>query len=226
MRGTRLPCNGVLIFVGTGPASPKPSDQLRNPCVLFFELVTFVSETRIRAYSASLTAGTGRTRMAKTPESTKAAPLDPTELKGRRLGRVLTKLKKVTREQVHEALQPGRSGRHADGLHRRGDHPQRGHRGPARRDGEHLPGRAPRVRRRIAIHHNRDEEPGQLPGGGRLAAADGLQGGGGRLTGGRDRQGAVGPLRRPGHVNGHDHGRAGGVGRAGGAGRTGGVDRP
>ena len=43
--------------------------------------------------------------MAETPESTKAAPLDPKELKGRRLGRVLTKLKKVTREQVHEALQ-------------------------------------------------------------------------------------------------------------------------
>jgi len=30
--------------------------------------------------------------------------LDPKELKGRRLGRVLTKLRKVTREQVHEAL--------------------------------------------------------------------------------------------------------------------------
>ncbi len=33
------------------------------------------------------------------------SPVDPTELKGRRLGRVLTKLKKVTREQVQEALQ-------------------------------------------------------------------------------------------------------------------------
>ncbi|MHC4991108.1 MAG: GspE/PulE family protein [Planctomycetota bacterium] len=43
--------------------------------------------------------------MAKTPESTKAAPVDPKELKGRRIGRILTKLKKVTREQVHEALQ-------------------------------------------------------------------------------------------------------------------------
>jgi len=43
--------------------------------------------------------------MAKTPEPTKAADPGPTELKGRRLGRVLTKLKKVTREQVHEALQ-------------------------------------------------------------------------------------------------------------------------
>jgi len=32
------------------------------------------------------------------------SPMDPTELKGRRLGRVLTKLKKVTREQVQEAL--------------------------------------------------------------------------------------------------------------------------
>ena len=31
--------------------------------------------------------------------------MDPKELKGRRLGRVLTKLKKVTRDQVHEALQ-------------------------------------------------------------------------------------------------------------------------
>ncbi len=34
-----------------------------------------------------------------------AKTLDPTELKGRRFGRVLTKLGKVTREQVHEALQ-------------------------------------------------------------------------------------------------------------------------
>ncbi|MCA9284553.1 MAG: Flp pilus assembly complex ATPase component TadA [Phycisphaerales bacterium] len=31
-------------------------------------------------------------------------PIDPSELKGRRLGRVLTKLGKCTREQVHEAL--------------------------------------------------------------------------------------------------------------------------
>ena len=32
-------------------------------------------------------------------------PIDPGQLKGRRFGRVLTKLGKVTREQVHEALQ-------------------------------------------------------------------------------------------------------------------------
>src|ERR1043165_3332394 len=31
-------------------------------------------------------------------------PTDPAELKGRKLGRVLAKLGKVTREQVHEAL--------------------------------------------------------------------------------------------------------------------------
>jgi hypothetical protein len=31
--------------------------------------------------------------------------IDPGELKGRKLGRVLTKLGKVTREQVHEALE-------------------------------------------------------------------------------------------------------------------------
>ncbi len=31
-------------------------------------------------------------------------PIDPNELKGRKLGRVLTKMGKVTREQVHEAL--------------------------------------------------------------------------------------------------------------------------
>ncbi len=31
--------------------------------------------------------------------------IDPAELKGRKLGRVLTKLGKVTREQVHEALE-------------------------------------------------------------------------------------------------------------------------
>ena len=30
--------------------------------------------------------------------------LDPSEMKGRRLGRVLTKMGKVTREQVHAAL--------------------------------------------------------------------------------------------------------------------------
>ncbi|MHC4209683.1 MAG: GspE/PulE family protein [Planctomycetota bacterium] len=42
--------------------------------------------------------------MGKTPESPQTV-VDPAELKGRRLGRVLTKLKKVTREQVHEALQ-------------------------------------------------------------------------------------------------------------------------
>jgi type IV pilus assembly protein PilB len=32
-------------------------------------------------------------------------PIDPAELKGRKLGRVLTKMGKVTREQVHEALE-------------------------------------------------------------------------------------------------------------------------
>ncbi len=42
--------------------------------------------------------------MAKVQEPRKGG-LDPKELKGRRLGRVLTKLRKVTREQVHEALQ-------------------------------------------------------------------------------------------------------------------------
>ncbi len=40
-------------------------------------------------------------------ETAKPSPqaIDPKELKGRRLGRVLTKLKKITRDQVHEALQ-------------------------------------------------------------------------------------------------------------------------
>ena len=42
--------------------------------------------------------------MAKTVQPS-SQTIDPKELKGRRLGRVLTKLKKVTREQVHEALQ-------------------------------------------------------------------------------------------------------------------------
>jgi type IV pilus assembly protein PilB len=44
--------------------------------------------------------------MAKTvmPEQNKTGGVDPSELKGRRFGRVLTKLGKVTREQVHEAL--------------------------------------------------------------------------------------------------------------------------
>ncbi len=40
--------------------------------------------------------------MAKT--TTRTGKLDPSELKGRRFGRVLTKLGKVTRDQVHEAL--------------------------------------------------------------------------------------------------------------------------
>jgi type IV pilus assembly protein PilB len=43
--------------------------------------------------------------MAKTPQPSSKTPPEPAELKGRRIGRVLTKLKKVTREQVHEALQ-------------------------------------------------------------------------------------------------------------------------
>ena len=42
--------------------------------------------------------------MADQPYQSKSS-VDPAELKGRRLGRVLTKLKKVTREQVQEALQ-------------------------------------------------------------------------------------------------------------------------
>ncbi|MHC4415519.1 MAG: GspE/PulE family protein [Planctomycetota bacterium] len=42
--------------------------------------------------------------MDKKTDSTKTT-VDSSELKGRRLGRVLTKLRKVTREQVHEALQ-------------------------------------------------------------------------------------------------------------------------
>ncbi len=44
--------------------------------------------------------------MATQPQSSQSANVvrDPSELKGRRLGRVLTKLGKVTREQVHEAL--------------------------------------------------------------------------------------------------------------------------
>ncbi len=42
--------------------------------------------------------------MGKTAEPS-PTPVDPKEFKGRRLGRVLTKLKKVTRDQVHEALQ-------------------------------------------------------------------------------------------------------------------------
>ena len=38
------------------------------------------------------------------PENRTPGNIDPSELKGRRFGRVLTKLGKVTREQVHEAL--------------------------------------------------------------------------------------------------------------------------
>ena len=37
-------------------------------------------------------------------EQSHAGGIDPSELKGRRFGRVLTKLGKVTRDQVHEAL--------------------------------------------------------------------------------------------------------------------------
>jgi len=42
--------------------------------------------------------------MAKSQTDSKQIDLDPSELKGRRFGRVLTKLGKVTRDQVHEAL--------------------------------------------------------------------------------------------------------------------------
>ena len=43
--------------------------------------------------------------MAERAPAKASTPIDPGELKGRRFGRVLTKLKKVTRDQVHEALQ-------------------------------------------------------------------------------------------------------------------------
>jgi type IV pilus assembly protein PilB len=43
--------------------------------------------------------------MAKDPGKGGKGGVDPSELKGRRLGRILTKLGKVTRDQVHEALQ-------------------------------------------------------------------------------------------------------------------------
>ena len=45
--------------------------------------------------------------MAKTiatPQISTSVRVDPSELKGRRFGRVLTKLGKVNRDQVHEAL--------------------------------------------------------------------------------------------------------------------------
>ena len=40
----------------------------------------------------------------KSSKESKRKVLDPSQLKGRRFGRVLTKLKIITREQVHEAL--------------------------------------------------------------------------------------------------------------------------
>ena len=40
----------------------------------------------------------------KSSKQTKRKVLDPSQLKGRRFGRVLTKLRIVTRDQVHEAL--------------------------------------------------------------------------------------------------------------------------
>ena len=43
--------------------------------------------------------------MGKTAADTPQSTVDPGQMKGRRLGRVLTKLRKVTRDQVHEALQ-------------------------------------------------------------------------------------------------------------------------
>jgi type IV pilus assembly protein PilB len=43
--------------------------------------------------------------MADSPAEKAPVTIDPAELKGRRMGRILTKLKKVTRDQVHEALQ-------------------------------------------------------------------------------------------------------------------------
>ena len=43
--------------------------------------------------------------MGKTAVESSQGTVDPGQMKGRRLGRVLTKLRKVTRDQVHEALQ-------------------------------------------------------------------------------------------------------------------------
>jgi type IV pilus assembly protein PilB len=43
--------------------------------------------------------------MVKAATQESRTPMDPGELKGRRFGRVLTKLGKITRDQVHEALQ-------------------------------------------------------------------------------------------------------------------------
>ncbi|MGY8753419.1 MAG: hypothetical protein ACKVIO_05925, partial [Phycisphaerales bacterium] len=42
--------------------------------------------------------------MAKQPSTPTKKKVDPSQLKGRRFGRVLTKLRLLTREQVHEAL--------------------------------------------------------------------------------------------------------------------------
>ena len=47
--------------------------------------------------------------MAKTAEPGSGKTVSPEQLKGRRFGRVLTKLGKITREQVHEALQVQRT---------------------------------------------------------------------------------------------------------------------
>ncbi|MHC5023836.1 MAG: GspE/PulE family protein [Planctomycetota bacterium] len=47
--------------------------------------------------------------MAKTIETSEERAIDPAELKGRRFGRVLTKMGRVTRDQVHEALQVQRT---------------------------------------------------------------------------------------------------------------------
>ncbi|MHC4989977.1 MAG: GspE/PulE family protein [Planctomycetota bacterium] len=59
--------------------------------------------------------------MAKTTTSSPSTKVDPAALKGRRFGRVLTKLGKVTRDQVHEALQIQRTRKEKGQIKKLGD---------------------------------------------------------------------------------------------------------
>lgn len=68
---------------------------------------TFAGDLDARPYLAvgqNLLEATGDWERPLMANQTKRKSVDPSELKGRRLGRVLTKLGCVTREQVHEAL--------------------------------------------------------------------------------------------------------------------------
>ena len=77
----------------------NPSGESKNP-TLNGCLGYYVCESCVK----SVVSYWNPPSMAKSSTSSKDKKVDPSQLKGRRFGRVLTKLRKLTRDQVHEAL--------------------------------------------------------------------------------------------------------------------------